>query len=83
MPVSAASRVELYQASLLGPSNDSNLTWRLYVDSDGNMEDPKLTVTVLGFDTNLNVVCQWMSSSSISPMSTSARMRFHCSTNGP
>ncbi|MBL3605716.1 hypothetical protein JMN21_00375 [Pseudomonas syringae pv. actinidiae] len=55
-----ASRVELYQASLLGPSNDSNLTWRLYVDSDGNMEDPKLTVTVLGLDTNLNVVCQWM-----------------------
>ncbi|WAH59893.1 hypothetical protein LZ023_10285 [Pseudomonas silvicola] len=55
-----ASRVELYQAGLLGPSNDSNLTWRLYVDSDGNMEDPKLTVTVLGLDTNLNVVCQWM-----------------------
>ncbi|QVI69416.1 hypothetical protein [Pseudomonas syringae] len=55
-----ASRVELYQASLLGPSNDSNLTWRLYVDSDGNMEDLKLTVTVLGLDTNLNVVCQWM-----------------------
>jgi len=55
-----ASRVELYQASLLGPSNDSNLTWRLYVDSDGNMENPKLTVTVLGLDTNLNVVCQWM-----------------------
>lgn len=55
-----ASRVELYQASLLGPSNDSNLTWRLYVDSDGNTENPKLTVTVLGLDTNLNVVCQWM-----------------------
>ncbi|KPZ11236.1 Uncharacterized protein ALO94_03349 [Pseudomonas syringae pv. spinaceae] len=56
----AASRAELYQASLLGPSNDGNLTWRLYVDSDGNMEDPKLTVTVMGFDTNQNVVCQWM-----------------------
>ncbi|RMQ28345.1 hypothetical protein ALQ08_200142 [Pseudomonas syringae pv. delphinii] len=24
------------------------------------MEDPKLTVTVMGFDTNQNVVCQWM-----------------------
>lgn len=55
----AASRAELYQASLLGPSSDGNLTWRLYVDSDGNMEDPKLTVTVMGFDTNQNVVCQW------------------------
>ncbi|EGH27480.1 hypothetical protein PSYMO_40672 [Pseudomonas amygdali pv. mori str. 301020] len=55
----AASRAELYQASLLGPSSDGNLTWRLYVDSDGNIEDPKLTVTVMGFDTNQNVVCQW------------------------
>lgn len=56
----AANRAELFQASLLGPSSDGNITWRLYVDNDGNADNPKLSVSVLGFDTNLNLVCQWM-----------------------
>jgi hypothetical protein len=56
----AANRAELLQASLLGPSSDGNITWRLYVDNDGNAENPKLVISVLGFDTNLNVVCQWV-----------------------
>lgn len=56
----AASRVELYQSSLLGPACDQNLTWRLYIDSDGNPDGPTLTATILGFDTNRNVVCHWI-----------------------
>lgn len=55
-----SNRVELYQASLLGPSIDKNITWRLYVDSNGNFDAPKLTASILGFDTNRNVVCQWV-----------------------
>lgn len=54
-----ANQVELFQASLLGPACDQNLTWRLYIDSDGNPDGPKLTATIMGFDTNRNVVCQW------------------------
>ncbi|HIE1841905.1 TPA: hypothetical protein ACXJW0_004651 [Pseudomonas aeruginosa] len=56
----AANGVERYQASLLGPSCDRNLTWRLYIDSDGNPDGQKLTATIMGFDSNLNVVCQWV-----------------------
>ncbi|MFC5694853.1 hypothetical protein ACFPU0_04680 [Pseudomonas sp. GCM10022186] len=55
-----ANRVELYQASLLGPACDQNVTWRLYVDSDGNPDGPTLTASMVGFDTNRNVVCQWV-----------------------
>ncbi|MCY1527901.1 hypothetical protein D9M68_629870 [compost metagenome] len=55
-----SNRVELYQASLLGLACDQNVTWRLYVDSDGNPDGPTLTASVLGFDTNRNVVCQWV-----------------------
>ena len=55
-----SNRVELYQASLLGPAIDKNITWRLYVDTDGNFDGPTLTASVLGFDTNRNVVCKWV-----------------------
>ena len=55
-----SNRVEVYQASLLGPSIDKNITWRLYVDNDGNFDGPTLTASILGFDTNRNVVCQWV-----------------------
>ena len=51
--------VELYHDSLLGPATDGNVTWRLYVDSDRNPDGPTLTVSVLGFDTNRNVVSKW------------------------
>lgn len=51
--------VELYHDSLLGPATDGNVTWRLYVDSDRNPDGPTLTVSVLGFDTNLNVISKW------------------------
>lgn len=51
--------VERFQASLLGLACDRNLTWRLYIDSDLNPDGRKLTATVMGFDSNLNVVCQW------------------------
>ena len=56
----AANGIERFQASLLGPSCDQNVTWRLYIDSDGNSEGQELTATIMGFDTNLNVVCQWV-----------------------
>lgn len=56
----AANGVERYQASLLGPSCDRNLTWRLYIDSDGNPDGQELKATIMGFDSNLNVVCQWV-----------------------
>lgn len=52
--------VELYHDSLLGPATDGNVTWRLYVDSDRNPDGPTLTVSVLGFDTNRNVVSKWI-----------------------
>ncbi|MDH1869223.1 MULTISPECIES: hypothetical protein [Pseudomonadaceae] len=52
--------VERFQASLLGLACDQNLTWRLYIDSDLNPDGRKLTATVMGFDSNLNVVCQWV-----------------------
>lgn len=52
--------VELYHDSLLGPATDGNLTWRLYVDSDHNPDGPTLTVSILGFDTNRNVICKWV-----------------------
>lgn len=55
-----ANQVELFQASLLGPACDQNLTWRLYIDSDGNPDGPELNATIMGFDTNRNVVCQWV-----------------------
>lgn len=51
--------VELYHDSLLGPATDGNVTWRLYVDSDRNPDGPTLIVSVLGFDTNRNVVSKW------------------------
>lgn len=51
--------VELYHDSLLGPATDGNVTWRLYVDSDRNPDGPTLTVSVLGFDTNHNVISKW------------------------
>lgn len=52
--------VERFQASLLGLASDQNLTWRLYIDSDLNPDGRKLTATVMGFDSNLNVVCHWV-----------------------
>lgn len=52
--------VELYHDSLLGPATDGNITWRLYVDSDHNPYGPTLTVSILGFDTNRNVICKWV-----------------------
>ncbi|EMR47975.1 hypothetical protein [Pseudomonas putida] len=52
--------VELYHDSLLGPAEDGNVTWRLYVDSDRNPDGPKLTVSILGFDTNRNVISKWI-----------------------
>lgn len=54
------NRVELYHDSLLGPATDGNITWRLYVDSDRNPDGPALTVSILGFDTNRNVICKWV-----------------------
>ncbi|MDH4764313.1 hypothetical protein OMP44_15590 [Pseudomonas sp. CBMAI 2609] len=52
--------VERFQASLLGMACDRSLTWRLYIDSDLNPDGRKLTATVMGFDSNLNVMCQWV-----------------------
>ncbi|MCY1539931.1 hypothetical protein D9M68_755420 [compost metagenome] len=52
--------VERFQASLLGLACDQNLTWRLYIDSDLNPDGRKLIATVMGYDSNLNVVCQWV-----------------------
>ncbi|PAU88776.1 hypothetical protein CK507_03590 [Pseudomonas sp. WN033] len=52
--------VERFQASLLGLACDQNLTWRLYIDSDLNPDGRKLTATVMSFDSNLNVVSQWV-----------------------
>lgn len=54
------NQVERYHDSLLGPANDENLTWRVYVDSDRNPDGPTLTVSILGFDTNRNVICKWV-----------------------
>ncbi|WP_373386599.1 hypothetical protein [Pseudomonas alcaligenes] len=56
----AQNGVERYQASLLGLASDRNLTWRLYIDSDLNPDGIKLRATIMGFDSNLNVVCEWV-----------------------
>jgi len=56
----AQNGVERFQASLLGLACDQNLTWRLYIDSDLNPDGRKLTATIMGFDSNLNVVCEWV-----------------------
>lgn len=56
-----ANKVELcHQASLLGPAVDNNITWRLYVDSVESIEGHRLVASILGFDTNRNVVCHWV-----------------------
>ncbi|MEH6387092.1 MAG: hypothetical protein V7772_04355 [Pseudomonas profundi] len=51
--------IERYHDSMLGPATDDNITWRVYVDSDRNPDGPCLTVCILGFDTNRNVISKW------------------------
>lgn len=53
-----ANLVELHQLSLFEACPDVS-TWRLFVDSNQDLEFPEFKATIVGFDINKNVLCQW------------------------
>ncbi|WP_421560668.1 hypothetical protein [Pseudomonas sivasensis] len=53
-----ANLVELHQLSLFEASPDVS-TWRLFVDGNNDLEFPEFKATIVGFDFNKNILCQW------------------------
>lgn len=54
-----ANGLELMQMSLFEANLDEVFTWRLFVDSNHDLEFPEFKATIVGFDINKHVLCHW------------------------